>query len=117
MLKRFGLSTLALATALAVAAPVVSMARDRDDDRGFRGRDFDRHERMEHRDYGRHFRDWDGDYGRRSRDWDRDRGRSRFGFSFGYQTAPTPAANGYYDQYGIWHAYGYYDQWGNYIPY
>jgi len=101
MLKRFGLSTLALATALAVAAPAVSLARDRDD---FRGRDFDRHERVEHRTYDR-----------RDRDYDRDRGR--FGFSLGYRSAPAPAANGYYDQYGNWHPYGYYDQWGNYHPY
>jgi hypothetical protein len=24
--------------------------------------------------------------------------------------APAPAANGYYDQYGVWHAYAYYPQ-------
>ena len=73
------------------------MARDRDD---AHGRDFDRHVRVEHRDNDR-------------RVWD----RGRAGLSFGFSNVPAPAANGYYDQFGVWHPYGYYDQWGNYHPY
>src|SRR5579884_986187 len=98
MLKRFGLSTLALATALAVAAPVMSMARDRDD---IHGRDADRHEL----------------YVPRGRDWDHDRRGVNFGVGVNVVPTPAPAVNGYYDQYGVWHPYGYYDQWGNYHAY
>lgn len=93
MLKKFGLSTLALAAALAVAVPTVSLAADRGGDhRG--GRDFDRHEDVRRDDHVR--------------------GR---GFGVGVYVAPTivapapaPAANGYYDQYGVWHPYAYYPQ-------
>jgi hypothetical protein len=106
MLKRLGLSTLALAAAMAVAVPTASMAAERNDHRGrdFNGRDNDRHERVEPR--GRD--DW------RFRGGDRARVGVGFGF---YNTAPAPAANGYYDRFGVWHPYGYYDQWGNYHPY
>jgi hypothetical protein len=103
MLKRFGITTFALATALAVAAPTVTLARDRDDHRGgdvgrqeaFRGRD----------DRGGHFQDRD------DRDWGF-RGGNRFNFGVGVYSAPAPAAGGYYDQFGVWHPYGYYDQFG-----
>ncbi len=85
MKKRLGLTTLALGTALAILAPATAMARDRDDHRGDRDgwRGGERHE-----------------YVRRDRDWGRDR----------YYRAPapvivTPPANGYYDQYGVWHPY------------
>jgi hypothetical protein len=92
MLKRLGISTMALAAALAVAAPAVSLARDRDDHRGG-----ERHEVYRGHD------------GWRGRDWDRGWG---FGFGyFGYNAVPVPApapAAGYYDQFGVWHAYNYY---------
>lgn len=84
---------MALAAALAVAAPGVSLARDRDDHRG-----------------GEHHEVYRGHEGSRDRDWDRGRGWS---FGFGY-TAPAPApvvpapAAGYYDQFGVWHPYAYY---------
>lgn len=81
MLKRFGISTMALAAALAVATPAVSLARDRDDHRG-----------GEHHEF---YRGRDGDHDRRG-----------WGFGFGY-TAPVPAP-GYYDQFGVWHPYTYY---------
>jgi hypothetical protein len=114
MLKKFRLSTLALAAAMAVAAPTMSMAANHDDHRGgnndrrevSRGRDNDRGEVSRGRDWDR--RDF------RYHDRDRDRG---FSFGFRVGTAPAPAANGYYDQYGVWHAYGYYDQFGNYHSY
>ena len=83
---------MALAAALAVAAPAVSLARDRDDHPGghhevYRGREA-----------------W------RGRDWDHD--RRGWSLGFGY-TAPVPApvvpapAAGYYDQFGDWHPYNY----------
>jgi hypothetical protein len=89
MFKKLGISTLALAAVMAVAAPTASFARDRDDHRGGE-RDSGRHAVIEHRDYG--FRDHD---------------RSRFGV--GFNAAP---AAGYYDQFGVWHPYGFYDQFG-----
>ena len=79
MFKKLGISTLALAAALAVAAPTASFARDRDDHR-----DHGRREVIVHRDHDR--------------------------FRFGVGIA-TPAA-GYYDQFGVWHAYGFCDQFG-----
>ena len=83
MLKRLGISTMALAAALAVATPAVTLARDRDDHRG-----------GEHHEFYR------------GRDWDHD--RHGWGLGFGY-TAPVPApAPGYYDQFGVWHPYTYY---------
>ena len=88
MLKRLGISTMALAAALAVATPAVSLARDRDDHRG-----------GEHHEF----------YRGHDRDWDRGRGWS---FGFGYTApvsapvVPAPAA-GYYDQFGVWHPYAY----------
>jgi hypothetical protein len=99
MLKRFGLTTLALATALAVAAPTVTLAAERND----RGRGFDHHEayRAPERVYLGAGRD-----------------RGRFGIGVGVYAAPVPVpapVNGYYDQFGVWHAYavnGYYDQFG-----
>ena len=103
MLKRLGISTMALAAILAAAVPGVSLARDRDDHRGGEHHEFNRgHE-------GGRDRDWDHDRdGDRDRDWDRGRGWS---FGFGYNAVPVPApapASGYYDQYGVWHAYNYY---------
>lgn len=99
MLKRLGIPTLALATAMAVAAPTVTLARDRDD---HRGGDFGRQESFRGRD------DHDARF----------RGGDRFNFGVGIYApapvipAPGPAAAGYYDQYGVWHPYGYYDQFG-----
>src|SRR5579864_8896610 len=101
MFKKLGIPTLALATAIAVAAPTVTLARDRDD---HRGGDSDRHETFRGRD----------DRGGRSQDRDdRDwgfRGGNRFNFGVGFYSAPAPvysapapAASGYYDQYGVWH--------------
>ena len=103
MFKKLGIPTLALATAMAVAAPTVTLARDRDD---HRGGDSDRHEAFRGRDdRGGRFRDRD--------DHDRDfRGGNRFNFGVGVYSAPAPAASGYYDQFGVWHPYGYYDQFG-----
>jgi len=86
MLKKLGISTLALAAALAVAAPTLTFARGRDDHRGA--------ERFERRDDHRLVRDRDHD-----------------GFRFGVGVGVAPAA-GYYDQFGVWHPYGYYDQFG-----
>jgi len=82
MFKKLGISTLALAAALAVAAPTASFARDRDDHRN------------DHRDRGREVI------------VHRDHDRFRFGVGIA-----TPAA-GYYDQFGVWHAYGFCDQFG-----
>jgi hypothetical protein len=90
MLKKLGISTLALAATLAVAAPTASFARDRDDHRG------DRREVIEHRDH-------DGDR------FVRDRGHDGFRFGVGFNAAP---AAGYYDQFGVWHPYGFYDRFG-----
>jgi len=87
MLKRFRVPTLALATALAVAAPTLTLARDRDDHRGA--------EHFEHRDDHRFVRDRGHDV--------------RFGFGVGVNVAP---AAGYYDQFGVWHPYGFYDTFG-----
>ena len=85
---------MALAAALAVASPAVSLARDRDDHRG-----------------GEHHEVYRGRDGR-DRGWDRDRG---WGFGFGYNAVPVPVptpapapAAGYYDQFGVWHPYSYY---------
>jgi hypothetical protein len=96
MLKRLGISTVALAAALAIATPGVTLARDRDDHRG-----------------GEHHEIYRGHNGWRDRDWDRD--RRGWNFSFGYTTpvpVPVPAravpAEGYYDQFGAWHPYNYY---------
>ena len=92
MLKRFGIPTLALATVLAVAAPTVTLARDRDD---HRGGDFDRHEVFHSRD-------------------DHEARRRGLNFGVGVYAAPAPvitpapAPAGYYDQYGVWHPYTYY---------
>jgi hypothetical protein len=99
MLKKLGFKTMALAAGLAVAAPTLSLARDRDD---LRGRNSNSHARVEnHERYERSDRDNRGI---------RDRGDRRFNFR-SYST-PAPAANGYYDQYGVWHPYGYYDGFG-----
>ena len=93
MFKKLGIPTLALATAMAVAAPTVTLARDRDD---HRGGDVGRQEALRGRD------DRGGGF----------RGGNRFNFGVGFYSAPAPAASGYYDQYGVWHPYGYYDQFG-----
>jgi hypothetical protein len=85
MLKKLGFKTMALAAGLAVAAPTISLARDRDD---FRGRNVDRHERFERRD--------------------RDDRR----FNLRFYSAPTRRSDGYYDRYGVWHPYGFYDRYG-----
>ena len=112
MLKRFGIPVLALASALAIAAPTMSFARDSrggGEARGgrevarqdFRGGDNDRHFDRDDRQFDRDDR---GFYG------DRD---DRFNFGFYANPVPvpvptpTPYANGYYDQYGIWHPYSY----------
>ena len=89
MLKLFGLKTMALAAGLAVAAPTISLARDRDDSRG--RREPVRNERVDHDRFVRR----DHDY-----------------FRFNVRVAPAPAVSGYYDQFGVWHPYGYYDQFG-----
>ncbi len=100
MLKRFGISTLALA----VAAPTVTLARDKDD---HRGGDSNRHEVYRGRD----------------RDDQHFRGNDRFNFGVGAYAAPAPVvapappAAGYYDQYGVWHPYAYSDQFGNWHAY
>jgi len=84
---------MALAAGLAVAAPGVSLARDRDDHRGG------------------HHEVYRGREGWRNRDWDHD--RRGWSLGFGY-TAPVPVpvapapATGYYDQFGVWHPYNYY---------
>ena len=113
MLKRLGIPALALASAFAIAAPNVTLAADRGGDRdGHQGA------RQEFRDRGndrdRHF-DRDDRDGRR---FDRsDHGRFNFGVGVYAAPVPAPAASGYYDQYGVWHAYGYYDQFGVWHPY
>ena len=93
MLKRMGISAVALAAALAVAMPAVSLARDRDDHRG-----------GEHREVYRGHDGW--------RDRDGDRDRHGWGFGLGFAVpVPVPArapAAGYYDQFGVWHPYTYY---------
>ncbi len=88
MLKKLGIPTLALAMALAVAAPAVSLARGRDD---HRGSGVVRHE--EYR--GRDARVWRGPSG------------PYLNFGVGVYAAPAPALPGYYDQYGVWHPYAY----------
>jgi len=84
MFKKLGISTLALAAALAVAAPTASFARDRDDHR---------------------------DRGRREVIVHRDTDRFRFGVGI---VAPAAGyydqfgvwhPYGFYDQFGVWHAY------------
>ena len=108
MLKKLGIPTLALATVMAVAAPTVTLARDRDNDH--RDGNSDRHEAFRGRDdRGGHFQDRD------DRNWGF-RGGNRFNFGVGFYSAPAPiapapVANGYHDQYGVWHPYGYYDQY------
>ena len=116
MKKKLGFLGIALASVLAIAAPTVASARDRDDFR----RDRDHHEYREHRDRDR---------------WEyRDRAyRPGVGFGIvigngassqsayqqGYQNGYSQGyQNGYYDQSGNWHAEpqrdgGYYDQRGN----
>jgi hypothetical protein len=91
MLKKLGIPTLALTIAMAVAAPAVTLARGRDDQRGGGAA---RHEVYRGRE------------GRDDRGW-RDRDGGRFNFGVGVYTAPAPAPAGYYDQYGIWHPYVY----------
>jgi Ni/Co efflux regulator RcnB len=92
MLRRLGISTMALAAALAAATPAVSLARDRDDHRS-----------------GEHHEVYRGHEAGRDRHWDHDRDWDRQGWSFGFgYTAPVPVpapAPGYYDQYGVWHPY------------
>lgn len=118
MFKRFGLKTLALAAGLAIAAPVITLARDHDDDRG---RGYSRQENFRGDRGGRDFHDRGfRDRGWGHRDFDDDDG-GRWGVGFGYYSAPAPvpvpapAVNGYYDQYGNWQpAYGqqgYYQQY------
>jgi hypothetical protein len=114
MLKKLGLKTLALAAGLAVAAPTISLARDRDDYRGGdfnRNQRFDSHARYEHRD-------WD-DRGVRFQTNGR---RSSFGV--GINTAPAYRngySNGYYNGYsngyGNSQVNGYYDNQGCFHAY
>jgi hypothetical protein len=107
MLRRFGIPTLALTAALAVAAPTVTLARDRDD---HRGGNTNSHESF----HGRDNRSFDRDDRRVDRD-----DHSRFNFGAGFYRGPVPAqaASGFYDQYGVWHPYGFYDQFGVWHPY
>lgn len=103
MLKRFGLPTVVLGTALSLLSPAAALARDHDRDRG--------HERREWRDNERH--EW------REHEW-RERGpRFRFYVGPSYTYGPSYYGNGYYDQWGYWHPYpsGYYDRWGRWHPY
>jgi hypothetical protein len=90
MLRKLGIPILAMAAALAVAVPSVTIARDRDDHRGD-----DHHEAVR-------------------RDFHGDRDRFRGGWNIGVgvypapvpvPVAPPPAPSGYYDQYGVWHPY------------
>ncbi|SRR6266567_1243134 len=122
MLKDLGLKTMALAAGLAVAAPTISLARDRDD---YRGRDFNRHERFERRERWEH-RDWDRGLRFRTN------GRN-FSFGFGINTAPSYryyapnvysngysngyGSNGYDNGYGNNQVNGYYDNQGYFHPY
>ncbi len=112
--KKSALITVALGTVMAVAAPTMAVARDRDD----HGRD-NRHFATQQRDVRGHD---NHDRGR-----DRDRGghdgfRARvyvnngYGYGSGYASGYANGynsgynsgyTNGYYDQYGNWHAYGY----------
>jgi hypothetical protein len=93
MLKRFGIPALALAGVMALASPAVTLAAGRDDHRGRGG--FEQNERFRDRD----------DHGAR---FDH---RGGFNFGVGIYAPPAPA-NGYYDQFGVWHPYGFYDQFG-----
>jgi hypothetical protein len=97
MLKKLGFTTLGLAAALTLLAPTVTLARDRDDNRGRGYGGPENHQVIQHRQRAEH--DW--------REHDR-------GYEFGARgyTALAPAANGYYDQFGNWHPYGYNDQYG-----
>ena len=109
MFKNLGITTLALAAALTVAAPTVTLARDRDD------RNFRNDERREEHHEVRRDRDFRDRDQYQNRDRDRD---SRFSFGFGFNAdprgyAPAQNASGYYDRYGNWHSNGFYDQWGN----
>ncbi|HLG98342.1 MAG TPA: hypothetical protein VKX49_18645 [Bryobacteraceae bacterium] len=113
MLKRFGIPALALASALAVAAPNVTLAAERGGER-------EGHEaaRQDFRGRGGDGSDRDRHFDRDNRGFDRDDyGRFNFGVGVYAAPAPAPAASGYYDQYGVWHASGYYDQFGVWHPY
>ncbi|MBV9504339.1 MAG: hypothetical protein JO323_04960 [Acidobacteriia bacterium] len=93
MLRRLGISTLALGAILAAAAPNLMQARDRYDHRGF-----DHHEVIRGRDVH-----------------DRDRGGWNFGVGVyaapahvavpAPVAAPVPVTSGYYDRFGVWHPY------------
>jgi hypothetical protein len=110
MLRKLGLKTMALTAGLAVAAPTIALARDRDD---FRGHQVVRNERFDsHARYER--RDWD-DRGVRFQT----NGR-RFSFGVGINTAPAYRngySNGYYNGYGNNQVNGYYDNQGCFHPY
>ncbi|HEX6897355.1 MAG TPA: hypothetical protein VF146_18880 [Bryobacteraceae bacterium] len=124
MLKRLGIPALALASAFAIAAPNVTLAADRGGNRDGhegarqefrdRGNDRDRHFDRDDRHFDRDDRRFDRDGRRFDRD---DHGRFNFGVGVYAAPVPAPAASGYYDQYGVWHAYGYYDQFGVWHPY
>ena len=112
MLKRFGIPALALASALAIAAPTMSFARDRGgNERGGNERGGRQVERSD-------FRGRADDHFDRDRHFDRDDDdRFNYGWNFYANPVPVPVPtpvpngyynqNGYYDQYGIWHQYGY----------
>ena len=125
MMKRLGIPALALASVLAMAAPNLTLAAERGNQRGggnevarqdFRGgnneargnQNFDRGRQ----DFNRGGQNFDRD----DRHFDRDDRGGNWGV--GVYTAPAPviapapAAAGYYDQFGVWHPYGYYDQFG-----
>ena len=88
MLKKFGLPTLVLGTALSLLSPAL-FARDYDRD-DYRRQV--RHERV-YREHRPHFRVYVG-------------------------PTYSPYRYGYYDRWGYWHpGPGYYDAWGIYHPY
>lgn len=103
MFKKLGFKSLVLGAALAAAVPGVSFARDHDD---HRGGGYEHHEVY-----------------RGDRDRDHDRGRWNFGVGVYSAPAPVPVpvpappANGYYDQYGVWHPYAPYYPYGAPTPY
>ena len=109
MLKRFGIPALALASALAIAAPTMSFARDRggNERAGGNERGGRQVEQTNFRGRGR-----GDDHFDRDRHFDRD-DDDRFNYGYDFYANPAPPPSGYYDQYGIWHPYpGVYNPYG-----
>jgi hypothetical protein len=111
MLKKLGLTGLALAAALTVLGPQVASARDRDDNRyrgneGYYGGSYGngygynaygyspRNSHEEHEWRERQRREW--------REHERRERARRY-----YYNRGNAYQNGYYDSYGYWHPYGY----------